>query len=310
MPTSNNALEELVKRFTRESCGFLNTYLQEGGKYLDYMENIGVKAKTIDGYIALQFRNWLEALDGIFILFSSNSIRNTLPLTRNMFEIFIQFRYFFSDCSQIKQKMGCYLIVSQYKKIESLRKYINTAKETREDLLVNFYEIYKYTQEEYELLDFGEDGRKYKKAIEKVSGNKNWYEIYDSHIRSIRKLVLNINSNDQDKLDELCNLIYGQLSCHIHGFHSDDGFFVDKEKMKFAPLRTTLGGSYTLNIISVMFVSIIGTLKEYYKNEIDFEKLLDDMKLKNQSALLARIGEVDGLILQQKINESCKGNII
>jgi|GEM_PF-2723478 len=311
MRTSNNALEQLVSQFTRESCDFLDVYLKAGGKYLEYMESIGVKAKTIDGYIALQFRNWLEELDGVLILFSSNSIKNTFSLTRNMLDIFIQFRYFFSDYSTMEQKMWCYLIVSQYKQIQLLKKYISIAKKTKEkDLLIESQEKYKYAQKEYESLDFGEDGDKYKNAIEKVLGRKDWYKIYNPDIKNMRELMLKMGGNDQDKFKVMYDLTYGQLSCHIHGFKNDNDFYLDKGKMKFAPFRSVLGGSYIPSVINPMFGSIIETLKTYYGKQIDFDKLLNNTTLRKQSTLLAHIENLDGLILQEKINEAYKGNII
>ena len=96
----------------------------------------------------------------------------------------------------------------------------------------------------------------------------------------------------------------------IHGFKNDNDFYLDKGKMKFAPFRSVLGGSYIPSVINPMFGSIIETLKTYYGKQIDFDKLLNNTTLRKQSTLLAHIENLDGLILQEKINEAYKGNII
>lgn len=283
-------------KFIMLSCDFLGNFVREGKKWLDTYERQGIEAGKINGQIAFWLRDWFNFVDAIAVLFANANVFGAQVLTRSAWEVYLQFKYFLNEKDEnvIAEKLKCYLIVMKYKKILILQKNLDgyikqnnimEAEKTKADI--------ERAQEGFKSKLF--DGCiEYRKRIENKP-QLNWYTVYDKNIKSIRGLAKKVMAVNEQSIENINENIYGLLSAYAHGLFSGDGFyFGEDKKMKFLPFRYNNGGSFSLLMILIMFDDILLTLKDYYGDKIDFEKVVTPDIVKNQKDILIHIRTIDG----------------
>ena len=288
--------------FIMLACEFLGNFVREGKKWLDTYERQGIEAGKINGQIAFWLRDWFNFVDAIAVLFANANIFGAQVLTRSAWEVYLQFKYFLDDKDEqvIVEKLKCYLLVMKYKKIFILQKYLDRYVEQG-----NIVEAEK-TRMELELVrsgfssDLYKDCEAYKKRIEN-DNTLNWYAVYDKKMRSPRRLAEKVIAVNKQSIENINDNIYGLLSAYAHGLFSGDGFYIaDDKKMRFLPFRYNNGGSFSLLMILIMFDDILLTLKDYYGDKIDFERIVTPDIVSKQKDLLVRIRDIDE-VLQGKV---------
>lgn len=282
--------------FIMLSCEFLGNFVREGKKWLYAYEKQGIEAGEINSQVAFWLRDWFNFVDAIAVLFANANIFGAQVLTRSAWEVYLQFKYFLNEKDEnvIAEKLKCYLIVMKYKKILILQKNLDgyikqnnimEAEKTKADI--------ERAQEGFKSKLF--DGCiEYRKRIENKP-QLNWYTVYDKNIKSIRGLAKKVMAVNEQSIENINENIYGLLSAYAHGLFSGDGFyFGEDKKMKFLPFRYNNGGSFSLLMILIMFDDILLTLKDYYGDKIDFEKVVTPDIFKNQKDILIHIRTIDG----------------
>ena len=102
---------------------------------------------------------------------------------------------------------------------------------------------------------------------------------------------------NEQSIENINENIYGLLSAYAHGLFSGDGFYFGEDKqMKFLPFRYNNGGSFSLLMILIMFDDILLTLKDYYGDKIDFERIVTPDIVSKQKDLLVRIRDNDDVL--------------
>lgn len=288
-------LKEQNEKFLGLSISFLETYVIEGTRWLKLYEDEGIEAGQINGHIAFLFREWLHYIDGIGILFNSSNTYAARVLLRSAWEIFLQFKYFLDNHDEkiMKDKLACYLIASKVSKIKFIKEQLKEA--NRQNNLVEFQRLQKMldiTISDYETNTLFRDYSNYKNKI-KQDKKLSWHGLYSIKKKSINSLAKGKRAISGQSLEMVNNLIYGMLSETAHGHFVGDGCMREDGKLKFAPIRFNIGGSFVLLIVQIMFEDILATLKDYYGDKIDFEQVVTKNLIENQRNLLAQIKSID-----------------
>ena len=297
-----NLKKQKNEEFIMLACEFLGNFVREGKKWLDTYERQGIEAGKINGQIAFWLRDWFNFVDAIAVLFANANIFGAQVLTRSAWEVYLQFKYFLDDKDEqvVAEKLKCYLLVMKYKKILMLQKNLDGY--IKQNNIVEAEKIkadIERAKEGFKSKLF--DGCiEYRKRIENKP-QLNWYTVYDKNIKSIRGLAKKVMAVNEQSIENINENIYGLLSAYAHGLFSGDGFyFGEDKKMKFLPFRYNNGGSFSLLMILIMFDDILLTLKDYYGDKIDFERILTPDIVSKQKDLLVRIRDIDE-VLQGKV---------
>lgn len=297
-----NLSKQKNEEFIMLSCEFLGNFVREGKKWLDCYEQQGIEAGEINGQVAFWLRDWFNFVDAIAVLFANANVFGAQVLTRSAWEVYLQFKYFLDDKDEqvIVEKLKCYLLVMKYKKMLMLQKSLDGY--TKQNNVAEMGKLkvdIERVKEGFKSKLF--DGCiEYRKRIENKP-QLNWYTVYDKNIKSIRGLAKKVMAVNEQSIENINENIYGLLSAYAHGLFSGDGFYIaDDKKMKFLPFRYNNGGSFSLLMILIMFDDILLTLKDYYGDKIDFERIVTPDIVKTQKELLIRIRDIDE-VLQGKV---------
>lgn len=299
-------LKEQNEKFWGLSIRFLEGYVIEGSRWLKLYEDEGIEAGQINGHIAFLFREWLHYVDGIGVLFNSSNTYAARVLLRSAWEIFLQFKYFLDDYSDtvMKNKFTCYLVAAKVKKIKFIKEQLAEAQQQN-----NLSEIEKlqkmldFVISDYNTNPLFADCSSYKRKM-KRDQKLNWHGLYSSNKTSINSLAKGKKAISGQSLEMVNNLIYGMLSETAHGHFVGDGCIKEDGKLKFAPIRFNLGGSFVLLIVQIMFEDILATLKDYYGDKIDFEKVVTSNLIENQRKLLVKIKSIDTIFEERCFGEN------
>lgn len=299
-------LREQDEKLWNLSTKFLEAYVLEGAKWLKIYEDEGIEAGQINGHIAFLFREWLHYIDGIGILFNSSNTYAARVLLRSAWEIFLQFKYFLDDYNEkvLQDKFVCYLVASKMKKKKFLK--VQLAEAEKQNNLSEIEKVQKMIDRvilSYETNPLFKEYDNYKR---KISKNKklNWHGLYSDKKRSINSLAKGKNAISGQSLEMVGEQIYGMLSEMAHGHFASDGFYFASGKLRFAPFRFNFGGSFVLLIVQIMFEDILATLKDYYGNKIDFEKIVTKNLIEDQRKLLGQIKNIDSSFEEKYFSEN------
>ena len=287
--------EKLNTKIVSLSVVFIENYLYEGKKWLALVEKEGIEAGEINGHVAFMIREWLEMLDGVYILYQGHNIRATQAIIRSLWELFAQFRYFFADISDMEGKFKCYNIVKKYKTLALLKKYKEYALENNNAEIEKISIMLDDCQRKYDQADLFQNGEIYKTRIDKKKGNCDWYSIFNDRIRSIRGLCEITKFTNGKSLDSFGKIFYGQFSAYTHGMQFEERFYLKNGKMHFLPFHCAVDCSLGLILVKAMFDDILKTLENYYKGSIVFDEIVDYEMIKQQESILSEIKSLDAL---------------
>ncbi len=299
-------LKEQNEKFWGLSIRFLEGYVIEGSRWLKLYEDEGIEAGQINGHIAFLFREWLHYVDGIGVLFNSSNTYAARVLLRSAWEIFLQFKYFLDDYDDkvMKDKFICYLIAAKVQKIRFIKEQLAEAQQQN-----NLSEIEKlqkmldFVINDYDTNPLFENCSKYKHKMNKDK-RLNWHGLYSSKKKSINSLAKGKKAISGQSLEMVNDLIYGMLSETAHGHFVGDGCIRENGKIKFAPIRFNIGGSFVLLIVQIMFEDILATLKDYYGDKIDFDQVVTKNLIENQRNLLNQIKSIDNYFEERCFEEN------
>jgi len=288
-------LKEQNEKFWALSVRFLEGYVIEGSRCLKLYEDEGIEAGQINGHIAFLFREWLHYIDGIGILFNSSNTYAARVLLRSAWEIFLQFKYFLDDYNEkvLQDKFVCYLIASKVKKIKFIKEQLaESQKQNNLSEIEKLQKMLDFAISDYNKNPLFEDCSNYKRKM-KRDKKLNWHGLYSSNKKSINSLAKGKKAISGQSLEMLNDLIYGMLSETAHGHFVGDGCMREDGKIKFAPIRFNIGGSFVILIVQIMFEDILATLKDYYGDKIDFDQIVTKNLIENQRKLLTQIKNID-----------------
>jgi hypothetical protein len=211
-PIDNKILDDFIEK----NGEFLDEILEYGIYILDLINNEH-KNSYSDATILFILRDILEIIDGINELFKKSCIDVSVPLLRNLFELFLSLSYILE--THTEKRALAYQIGHTHEKIQLYKKLENDKNLSKnipkninlDSMISNLNNLLKRT--EYSTIE-----QEYKRTKKKINNKKKsrrdiepkWYSLYNgpSNIYQLSKHL---------KMDRYYNNLYSPWSSKVHG---------------------------------------------------------------------------------------------
>lgn len=253
--------KEEIQEYNDALEDFYALHLNYAVSLYDDMRN-NSKERHSDLIIGLFFRELIETLDGIRILYRENCIKPSIPILRMIFELYLEIKFLLSDESEIENKARVYelcIIHTEIKKLE---------RQGIEDYVL----LQKYYAERDSL--FEEMTPDYQFNVIKNLKNKvndyepKWYGVVNKKYNSLYELAKKVNEQDLHKN------FYKELSKHAHGYMPRYRLLNREGKNCFEPLRSPKGAALFSEYCHDILLNIYALFTDYYLPESSYGRLL------------------------------------
>ena len=238
-----------------------------------------------DRLFLLLFREWTDLLHGVQCICENNFHRNSIPIVRTMYEIFLFINYLAIDQNEMDAKARCYEVFAVWKRMKDCQKDISY-KEKHPDITWNeFYDpevAYKVISRKFEQFLTDDDMKLVKDAIEELTEHYKgkfygpWYTVHEylkSHKferYSLKKMSSMLNEKLKidlflnDGIMFLYNQVYDEMSRYAHGYDFTDRIREDDHGSFFSPANYPKNNTFILVFIRMMFFDIIFIISNKY----------------------------------------------
>ena len=284
-----NHTSKLLKKYASLSKKLLNSledYGEDVGKLISNKYNAkssecqGFGCHEGDRLFFIFFREWINLLIGVKLLYSNNLMNISIPTIRSLYEIFLQIVYLLMDKQTFEEKGKCYFLCNSWKnwKVSEKNKtfYAQFFRKKMANEKVNSLEI------QYNELSKQEGYNIYAKSIKKISKNHEyfnaeWYKVYEYTVNpsngrfslaKITKVVKEKFSNDpsiQNMFYFFYHNLYDIMSQQAHGIVLADRLITLHDgRSFFKPVNYPGFETTYLEFINIMFIAMIIKIRDMY----------------------------------------------
>lgn len=222
--------------------------------YFKIMNSEKAKQESpINLVIGSTLKEFIELLDGMYILSNKFSTKNIMPLTRKLFELYLQIAFILIDKDSEKKALIFVLKNIQINRLNNWDKFCDDLRKSSNGYL-------------------GRTNIDVQECIELIAKIRtyNWYTVYDKKIKKLDQLAEEIDKYmDKNIFNEQSNkifydIIYNPLSRETHGNASiKDVIIVDKTNT-LMPFRSPINCSVNFSVCTVCMSFLTILLMRYY----------------------------------------------
>lgn len=222
--------------------------------YFKIMNSEKAKQESpINFVIGSTLKEFIELLDGMYILSNKFSIKNIMPLTRKLFELYLQIAFILIDKDSEKKALIFVLKNIQINRLNNWDKFCDGLKKSSNGYL-------------------GMTNIDVQECIELIAKIRtyNWYTVYDKKIKKLDQLAEEVDKYmDKEIFNGQSNkffydTIYNPLSREAHGNASIKDVITVNETNTLMPFRSPINCSVNFSVCTVCMSFLTILLMRYY----------------------------------------------